>query len=110
MAKRRVTLYTDGSGPFIRARKYLVGKEIQFEEVDATTPEGHARLLKSTRQARIPCIEVRGSGMHVSSGFDEFLYAVALDSTLSYDKFMEGKRKEQELAESNLGSQEQLRL
>ena len=104
MAKRRVTLYTDVSTTSIRARKYLVEKGVLFEEVNAMTSEGHARLLKSTKQARIPCIEVRGSGMHISSGFDEFLYASALDTTLSYNKFMEAKRKEQELAGNDMSS------
>lgn len=92
MAKRRVTLYTDTSETSMRARNYLVCNGIPFEEVDATTSEGHARLLKFTRQSRIPCIEVRGSGVHVSSGFDEFLYAAVLDPTLSYDRFIAMKQ------------------
>jgi glutaredoxin len=85
---RKVTFYADGSNTSKSARNYLFAKGIEFEEVDGTTAEGHARLIKRTRQNRLPCIEVRGSGIHISSGFDEFLYASTLDPTLSYDRFV----------------------
>jgi|GEM_PF-4448915 hypothetical protein len=95
MAKKKVIFYTDSRKISIIARNYLLSKNIEFEEVDTTKPEGFDRLIKETRQKITPFLDVRGSGRHTSSGFDEFLYAVALDSTLSYNKFLELKQKEQ---------------
>ena len=94
MAKRRVTFYTDKRKISIIARNYLLSKNIEFEEVDTTKREGFDRLIKETRQKITPFLDVRGSGRHTSSGFDEFLYAVALDSTLSYDRFIAQKQEE----------------
>jgi len=94
LSKKKVTLYTDNRGISTIARNYLLGRKIEFEEVDTTKPEGFDRLIRETRQKITPFLDVRGSGRHTSSGFDEFYYAVALDSTLSYDKFMEQKRAE----------------
>lgn len=102
MSKKKVTLYTDNRNISTIARNYLLSKKIEFEEVDATRPEGYERLIKSTRQKITPCLEVRGPGVSISSGFDEFLYASAIDHTLSYNKFLELKQKEEAEKQSKL--------
>ncbi len=92
MAKKKVTLYTGNDGFSIAARNYLIKNRIDFEEIDATKPEGLDKLVKNTKQTKMPFLEVKGShGISTSIGFDEFLYASALDQTLSYDKFIAAK-------------------
>ena len=96
MAKRKVTLYTGKEGLSTSARNYLIGKKIEFEEIDTTSPEGIGKLIKNTRQAKTPFLEIKGShSVKTSVGFDEFLYACALDSGLNYDRFLDSKRKEE---------------
>lgn len=102
MAKKKVIFYTDSRKISIIAKNYLLSKNIEFEEVDTTKPEGFNRLIKETRQKITPFLDVRGSGRHTSSGFDEFLYAVALDSTLSYEKFIAMKKGENQKGQKKL--------
>ncbi len=85
---RRVTLYTDNGGQSALARKYLIENNIFFEEVD-TAREGNRIAIA---KYRLPFLDVRGNGVHTVAGFDEFQYASALDSRLSYDKFVKRKK------------------
>jgi hypothetical protein len=108
MSRKRVTLYTDNRNTSTIARNYLLGRKIEFEEVDTTKPEGYEKLIKSTRQKITPCLEVRASHRRsTSSGFDEFLYAVALDPTLSYNEFLTLKQKEHEESKNKVRSDEE---
>jgi len=92
MVRRKVRLYTDGSKTSDAAMECLKAAGVEFEEVDCSKPEGRAMLVRSTRQTVVPFLEVRSShGVSTSSGFDEFLYASALDPTLSRDRFTERK-------------------
>jgi hypothetical protein len=102
MSKKKVTLYTDKQSISTVARNYLLGRKIEFEEVDTTKPGGFDRLIKETRQKITPFLDVGGSGRHTSSGFDEFYYAIALDSKLSYDKFMAMKKGEGQKGQKRL--------
>ncbi len=102
MSKKKVTLYTDNRNISTIARNYLLSKNVEFEEVDTTTPKGYDRLIKETRQKITPFLDVRGSGRYTSSGFDEFYYASALDSTLSYDKFITMKKEESQKGQKKL--------
>lgn len=85
---RRVILYTDKERQSTLARKYLIENNISFEEVD-TAREGNRITIA---KYRLPFLEVRGNGVHTVAGFDEFQYASALDSRLSYDEFINRKK------------------
>ena len=86
---RRVTLYTDKEGQSALARKYLIENNISFEEIDIVKEGNRISIAK----CRLPFLEVKAShGIHTVSGFNEFQYASALDSRLSYDDFVKRKK------------------
>ena len=82
---RRVKLYTDNGEQSAMARKYLKENNISFDEINTTNVENSITIAKH----RLPLLEVRASHrISTISGFNEFRYASALDSGLSYDDFV----------------------
>ena len=90
---RKVTLYVSDDEASDLARGYLQENNIVFEEIKVDGKR------VSISKSRLPFLVVRKSyGIRTVSGFSEFQFASALDSTLSYDKFI--KMKEKKLIES----------
>ena len=94
---KKVTLYTNNSTSSILACKYLVDNDVKFEEINLTK----TNKIKIASH-RLPFLQVKGNGVHTVAGFDEFLYASALNTKLSYDKFMKQKK--------NLAAERQMRI
>jgi len=68
----KLVLYVDDSELSVKARDFLKGEQLAFEEVDVKTPSGASRLLKRTQQRSAPALEIaRSHGVGVLTGFDE---------------------------------------
>lgn len=90
---RKVTLYTDDRDYSNLARSYLKENNIMFEEINISEKRDKPITMNSRR---IPFLIVKGSsGVHTVTGFDEFQYASALNTRLSYDKWVEMKKENQ---------------
>ena len=98
---KRVVLYTGSDSLSVLARNYLIKIHVEFEEIDAAEEKGFGMLVKRSKQTKTPFLEVRrSSSVGTVVGFDEFLYASALNPTLSYDKFVMAKQRHDENAGS----------
>ncbi len=79
----KLVLYADDSPLSFRARAFLKSQSLMFEEVDAKTPDGAARLLKRTRQSSVPALEIiRAHSLGVLAEFDEELWRVNLQAMI----------------------------
>jgi len=68
----KLVLYVDDSELSVKARDFLKGERLVFEEVDVKTPAGASRLLKRTQQRGAPALEIaRSHGVGVLTDFDE---------------------------------------
>jgi hypothetical protein len=68
----KLVLYVDGSELSNKARNFLKGEQLVFEEVDVKTPAGASRLLMRTQQRSVPALEIaRSHGVGVLADFDE---------------------------------------
>lgn len=73
----KIVLYADGSASSKAARAFLEKHGIEFEHVNATTPEGAFRLRRRTQQNRLPAFEMKKShSVHVVAGFNDFAVGV----------------------------------
>ncbi len=67
----KLVLYADNSSLSSKAREFLKN-HFEFEEVDADSSEGRARLRKRTQQSLVPALEIRRShSVGVLTDFDE---------------------------------------
>ena len=90
---KKVILYTGSGNLSIVARNYLIKNKVNFEEVDVTKQNGINRLIDHTKQTKMPFLWVKSShGVSTVAGFDEFLYASALNPALSYNEFVKMKQ------------------
>jgi len=79
----KLVLYVDDSELCCKARDFLKGQSLEFEEVDVKAPEGAKRLLKRTYQQSVPTLKIiRSHSIGVLADFDEELWRVNLQTML----------------------------
>lgn len=73
----KLVVYTNNSPSSNAAREFLRKHQLEFEEVNATTPQGAYRLQRRTQQNRLPAFEIKKShSVHVVAGFNDFAVSV----------------------------------
>jgi ribosomal protein L7Ae-like RNA K-turn-binding protein len=76
---------------------------ISFEEVDATAEEGRLKLIRLSKQPKTPFLYVKHRhSISTVVGSGEFQYVGALDTSLSYEKFMKAKKSRVEEGQRTL--------